>query len=101
MVETQKKLYNGRYFEEHVNNSKKVWEGINKIINKKNKNSEDDIFLDENGIIITDQQKVANKSNDFFINIAQNLVDKIVKANNKYQDFLKNPNKHSTFLMKY
>ena len=67
-------MYNGRYFEEHVNNSKKVWEGINKIINKKNKNSADDIFLDENGIIITDQQKVANKFNAFFINIAQNLV---------------------------
>ena len=36
--------------------------------------------------------------NDYFINVADNLAQKIPKPNTKYQDFLKNPNVHSLYL---
>ena len=74
-----------------------IWSGINEIIqNKKFKDS--DIFLDDNGKILTDQKKVANKFNLFYKNVASNLVEKLPKPNTKFQDYLKNPNKNSMFL---
>ena len=51
------------------------------------------IFLEENGLI-SDPFKVANKFNDFYLNVADKLCEKIPKSNNKYQDYLKNPNKN-------
>ena len=48
--------------------------------------------MEDNGLI-SDPVKVANKFNDFYINVADKLCEKIPKANNKYQDYLKNPNK--------
>ena len=36
--------------------------------------------------------------NDYVINVADNLAQKIPKPNTKYQDFLKNPNVHSLYL---
>lgn len=69
---------------------------MNEIIHKKSsKNSE--IFLNDNGNIITDQIKVANKFNQFFGDIANKLVEKLPNPNTKFQDYLKSPNEHSIF----
>lgn len=78
--------------------SKKIWSAINEILYKKTKNINDDIFLTDNSATIVDQKIVANKFNDYFINVAQNLASKLGEANTKYQDYLKNPNKSSFFL---
>ena len=85
------------YFYNHLKNAKMIWSGINEIIhNKKSKDS--DIFLDDNGNILTDQKKVANKFNLFYKNVASNLVEKLPKPNTKFREYLKNPNKNSMFL---
>ena len=36
--------------------------------------------------------------NQYYVNVADNLANKIPKPNTKYQDFLKNPNVHSIYL---
>ena len=36
---------------------------------------------------------MANKFNDYYLNVADKLCEKIPKVNNKFQDYLKNPNK--------
>ena len=56
------------------------------------------IYLEEKGFI-SDPYQVANKFNDFFLNVADKLGAKIVKKNTKFQDYLKNPNK-SCFSLK-
>ena len=38
------------------------------------------------------------KSNDYFTNNAKNLLKNMGEANNKFQDYLKNPNKHNLFM---
>ncbi len=48
--------------------------------------------------MITDQKRVANALNHFYTNVADDLISKIGKPSTKYQDYLKNPNKHSIFL---
>ena len=76
----------------------KIWQGINEILRKNKKMPSEEIFLNEDGLVITDPKRVANSFNRFFTNVADNLVSKIDKTNSKYQDFLKNPNEHSIFL---
>ena len=73
------------YFNENSANSKKVWQGINKLLNRGRK-KQGTIFLEE---LISDPLKVANKFNEFYLNIADKLCEKIPKKNNEYQDYLK------------
>ena len=81
-----------------MENSKKIWKGINNIIHNKFSKDQEAIFLDENGTIVTDQKVVANKFNKFYTSIADKLVSKLGNPSTKYQDYLKNPNEHSMFL---
>ena len=48
--------------------------------------------------MLTDQKLVANKFNKYFVNVADKLAKDIPKHNSKFQDYLKNPNKHSIFI---
>ena len=43
------------------------------------------------------KRKLPNKFNHYFVNVADSLCKKIPPNNNRYQDFLKNPNKSSLF----
>ena len=95
---TRKKDHFLKYFAKNVNNSKKIWEGINEVIHNKCSKINSEIFLDDNGVIVTDQKKVAARFNKFYANIANKLLMDLGKPNTKYQDYLKNPNEHSMFL---
>ena len=92
-----KKLYYSKYFTDNTNNSKNTWKGINKLLNR-NKSKQETIFLQDNDGLINDQRKVANKFNEYFINVAGKLSAKIQNKNTKFQDYLKNPNESSLFL---
>ena len=91
-----KKNYYQKYFNENFQNSKKIWTGINTLLNR-HKKKQNTIYLEDKGFI-SDPHLVANKFNDFFLNIADKLSAKIVNKNTKYQDYLKNPNQSSFFL---
>ena len=41
---------------------------------------------------------MANQFNNYFVKVAEKLTKKIGQTNNKYQDYLKNPNEHSIYL---
>ena len=84
------------YFNKNSTNSKKIWVGINRLLNR-GKKKQGSIFLEENGLI-SDPLKVANKFNDYYLNVADKLCEKIPKRNNKFQDYLKNPNKNKLTL---
>ena len=98
LTRISKKTFYTKYFTEYEANSKKIWNGINTMLHKNEKDTIGDIFLNENGQIITDQGKVANSFNKFYKTIAQKLVNNLGDTNNIFQDYLKNPNEHSIFL---
>ena len=85
-----------KFFTENFKNSKQIWIGINTLLNR-HKKRQNTIYLEENGFI-ADPTKVANKFNDFFLNVAEKLSEKIERKNTKFQDYLKNPNKNKFFL---
>ena len=68
LISKSKRNYLEIFFEDPEDNSKKSWTKINEILNKK-RNAKNDIFLSGNGQIITNQSLVANKFNNFFVNI--------------------------------
>ena len=98
LIYKNKKRYFKNYFEKCLNNSKQTWKGINKLLHNNQNKKSDEIFLNIKGEIITDQKRVADKFNDFYINIAQKLVDGLGETNSKIQDYLKNPSKNSFFI---
>ena len=59
-----KAIHDKKYFLENMKNSKKMWLGINSLLNK-NKKQQNTIFLEDQGFI-SDPHNVANKFNDFF-----------------------------------
>ena len=93
-----KKEFFVRYFELNLHNSRKIWKGINEIIHNKSNRNNAEIYLDENGTILTDQKTVANRFNKFYTNVAGNLLKNLGESPTKFQDYLKNPNEHSIFL---
>ena len=48
--------------------------------------------------MVTDQRRVANKFNDFFINVSQNLVDRLGRGNKAINDYLLHLVKNTIFL---
>ena len=67
-----KVTYYAKYFKEHSNNSKKVWEGIKSIINTKNPSSTVTSQLNINGRIIDKPKEIAESFNNFFTDIGPN-----------------------------
>ena len=98
IIKKSKQNYYKNYFENNLKNSKKIWSGINTIINKRKSKNVSDIYLSEKGTIITDQKKVSNLFNNFYTSVATTLVKKLPKPNTKYQDYLKNRNTNSIVL---
>ena len=98
LLRKSKKQFYKKYFEEHTSNIKKTWTGINNLLHRQSKQKLSDIFLNVNGNLFTDQNVVVDKMNNYFINVAENLAQKIPKPNTKFQDYLKNPNEHSIYL---
>ena len=46
------------------------------------------------------QKVVSNKFNNYFVNVAQNLLRELGEPNNKFQDYLKDPNTHTNWSIK-
>ena len=68
LIRKSKKIYYQDQFTKCLNNSKQIWSNINSLLNKGKENPSTEIFLNDNGELITNQIKVVNKFNDFFVN---------------------------------
>ena len=87
-----KKKYYSDYFTEYVNNIKKTWEGIKKIVNFK-KNSNRSMQLNIGGKIIDNDKEIATNFNNFFTNVGPNTENLIPKVPNiSSSKFLRNRN---------
>ena len=93
LIVKSKRSYYRNYFQGNSKQSKNIWNEINEILKNKSKQLED-VFLNENGMILTNQVIVSEQFNKCFVTVAQNLVDDIGETANKFQGYLKNPNEH-------
>ena len=91
-IKKSKKKYYADYFNEHVNNITKTWEGIKNIVKIK-KTSIRTTQLKIGGKIIDNDKEIATDFNKFFVNVGPNTENMIPKVPNlSPSKFLKNRN---------
>ena len=78
-------------------NAKKLWSSINNLIDNQRTTDKEHITIQTNDAILTDEQTVAEKFNEFFLNIGTKLSSKII-ANNSFKEYLPNPTQETIFL---
>ena len=98
LIRKSKRNHYHSYFENFKHNSKKIWKGINELINRSKCKNTDKIQLRINNNIINDDNMIANHFNQYFTSIASNLVDKLGTTTSNYSNYLKNPNSKSFFV---
>ena len=74
-IREAKRTYYHNIFIKYNGNTKKTWQIINSTLNKKNTHSSLPLKFHDNGKILTDPCKIANKLNDFFVNVGTHLND--------------------------
>ena len=72
-----KNRYYTKYFDDHSENSRKQWQMINSLLNRKRKRSGVDKLVDKDGSVASTASEIGNKFNEYFTNIASNLKSKI------------------------
>ena len=104
LIRKSKKIYYTNYFEKNSNNIKKLWAGINQIINRCNTQNNIpvsiEIDIDGNVSTIVDPKEIANTFNSHYTSVAEKILKKRKYSGNKsFSSYLKNPNSLS-FLIK-
>ena len=68
---------------------KLTWKLINEIINKKRSRSElPDSFKEDEDTIISHPEQIADKFNEYFVNVGPNLAEKIPQNKVNYSTYL-------------
>ena len=63
--------YNKEYFDMHKDKSASIWKGIRSLVNLKSSSKKDISIVEDEEITISDQVKICNQFNNFFVNIGQ------------------------------
>jgi hypothetical protein len=79
LIRISKKSYYEEVLNANIRNSKKTWEILNEVINKK-RNHNPIESLNINGTILTDPKEIADRFNLFFTSIAQEISSSINPA---------------------
>ena len=84
IIKLAKKIYYEEQLIKHKQNPKMMWKTLNELLNKPTKNTKlSKTFVESNSLkLIEDPHKIANKFNDYFINIGPNLAKKINSDDN-------------------
>ena len=69
-------------------NTRIVWTKLNELLNNKHKKSSE-VFINGKCCIITGQEIISNRCNNYFVNVAQHLLKRHGETNNKFNVILK------------
>ena len=89
LIYISKKEYYERYFTKHKENLSKIWTGIKEIINIKTRSADYPSCIIDKANTITDPTEIANKFNNFYASVADNILEKRKYNGNKsFKDYL-------------
>ena len=103
-VNIAKIRYRKSYFEKHKDDSRKQWQMINELLNRKRKSSTINKLTDCDGNITNTPVAMANSFNNYFSGIASNLKSSIFESQGRnsdehyHQTYLKNSVSNTLFL---
>ena len=99
LIRIAKKNYYCKKFSQGQNNIKSTWNTINELLgNRKSYNSLPSSFLNNENDEISDPNLIANKFNEFFVNVGPNLAMKFDDGSDEFYKFLKGNYCDSMFL---
>jgi len=93
-----KNKYYSDFFSKHNDDSKRQWQLINNLLNRKRKSIKIDKIRDSEGNIYTSQKAVAQKFNEYFANIASKLKQNNSNCNVNFGMFLRNSVENTIYL---
>ena len=101
-IDLAKAKYYKKFFDEHCENSKKQWQMINTLLNRKLKEKNSIKLKGDDGSIISNGTDVAAKFNNYFSNIASNIKAQISARQTfdpgGFSRYLRNPTANSMYL---
>ena len=74
-------MYFQKQLTKHQSDCKKTWEILRKAINNSNKSNNSIQSIIHNGVSINDPSSMADKFNEFFVNVALKIVEDIHPVN--------------------
>ena len=95
-IDIAKQSYRKKYFDDYKDNSRKQWQMINELLNKRKSNIRVNKLIDKNGKVHNTPTAIAEDFNEYFANIASNLKNEIanrsdVTVDESYKEFLQQP----------
>lgn len=84
-----KKQFFVGFFNENIQNCKKIWEGVNQLTNLRKKSKNVNISINIAERIVSEPTAVANEFNTYFCGIAEKVRSKIPVTTASYRDYLK------------
>ena len=87
VIRDSKTQHYNKFFNENLQNSKKIWEGVNELTNNQKKNKTTNISIKLHDKIVSDPKTVANEFNAYFSNIAGKVRSKIPETKASYKDY--------------
>ena len=91
-----KKNYYAEYFSVNAENVRKTWSGIKEIINvSKSSFPTSPVSINYDDTSLSDEKDIANRINEFFVNVGPNLDKDIQNSTCSYLDFL-GPSTHNS-----
>ena len=87
-IRENKSEYYNHYFTVHNSHMKKMWPGISSIINMNKKAGSSISHLTHNGKEISNPMKMANIFNNYFVNFAPKIDEKIPSTRKSQSDYL-------------
>ena len=99
-IRRSKYHYFKEFFDQTRNNIKKHWDAINIILSRKKVNAQPTMIV-RNGKEFRDPKEIANIINQYYVNVAPDLVKKVDKQNTKkhFTEYLNSPI-HKSFFCK-
>ena len=95
-IDIAKLRYRKKYFDDYKDNSRKQWQMINELLNRRKSNISVNKLIDKDGKVHNTPTAIAENFNKYFANIASNLRNEIVNrsddtAGESYKEFLQQP----------
>ena len=99
IIRYSEKMYYNKLLEKHKNDIKSTWRVLNCVIKKNINETCYPKEFEHNGIVISQKSEIANKFNEFFVNVGPDLAKNIKVCDNaNIYDYLSNRNCQSMFL---
>ena len=77
LIRKSKFMYYKNYFQNNTSNIRNLWRGINRLVNLKSRSNDCPSYMeDESGKALNDPNMIANNFNDYFSNVAENILNK-------------------------